>query len=471
MRRTLCSIWAALAVAVGLSAAPAVARAETPEVIASVAVTRDGERWTVDYDLALGRPAFAFVVSALSREGRRPWRPGRWTVTTPGVEIARIGNYDVLKSTDGRDLPRRIRILMRPLGGDLEAEYAPSLVFTDGAVALFSEQFDLIPLEAAEAARGLPTDLNGVELPGGLTQVTWRDRAGPVLFRGERQVSVTATDAETYVLFGRADLAQGKAIATVVDPNLPVWLRDELEGFTPQVMDYYAAHVGPRRGERPTVMVSWSGPTDNRSSMAGSVLPNLIVIDFEGEGILDASPEVLARARWFLGHEAAHFWLGSQGLRYEVARDAWITEGGADLMAVRALSAMDPAYDAREELQREVDDCIDLTTGKSMVTAGERGELRTNYACGAVFWLVMEAVAEKDVFGVLADLIADNPDGVLTRQEWLDHLDLVSNDMSLSYDLDRLLDHGAADPAILIGSLFRRAGVDFQMVAGQPELN
>ena len=85
--------------------------------------------------------------------------------------------------------------------------------------------------------------------------------------------------------------------------------------------------------------------------------------------------------------------------------------------------------------------------------------------------LVMEAVAEKDVFGVLADLIVDNPEGVLTRQEWLDHLDLVSNDRSLSYDIDRLLDQGAADPAILIASLLRRAGVDFQMVAGQPELD
>ncbi len=458
-------------IAAWLIGPPALAQDQTPDTIARVAVTRDGARWTADYDLALRRPAFAFVVSALLREGRRPWRPDRWTVQTPGVEIVRIGNYDVLKSTDGRDLPRRIRIAMRPMGGDLEAEYAPSLVFTDGAVALFSEQFDLIPLDSAQAARDLPADLSGVELPGGLTEATWRDRAGPVLFQGARRASVTAADAETYVLFGRTGLSQGAAIATVVDPNLPAWLKEELERFTPQVMDYYAAHVGPRRGERPTVMVSWTGPTDNLSSMAGSVLPNLIVIDFEGEGVLEPSPEVLARARWFFGHESAHFWLGSQGLRYEVARDAWITEGGADVMAVRALAALDPAYDAREELQREVDDCIDLTTGKSVVTAAGRGELRTNYACGAVFWLVMEAVAEKDVFGVLSDLIADNPEGVLTRQEWLDHLDLVSNDRSLSYDIDRLLDQGAADPAILIASLLRRAGVDFQMVAGQPELD
>ena len=40
-------------------------------------------------------------------------------------------------------------------------------------------------------------------------------------------------------------------------------------------------------------------------------------------------------------------------MRYEFARDSWITEGGADLMAVQALKALDPAYDARKTLQEE----------------------------------------------------------------------------------------------------------------------
>lgn len=467
MHRTLTAMIAAAL----LMGSPAVAQDETPDTIARVAVTRDGDRWTVDYDLELGRPAFAFVVSALLREGRKPWRADRWTVLTPGVEIARVGTYDVLKSTDGGDLPRRIRIAMTPMGGDLEAEYSPSLVFTDGAVALFSEQFDLIPLTSAEAARDLPADLNGVEVEGGLTEVSWRNRGGRILFRGQQMDGARTADPETYVLFGDAGLKDGETIATVVDPNLPAWLREELERFTPRVMAEYAARTGPRRGDKPTVMVSWSGPTDSLSSMAGSVLPNLVVIDFEGEGVLEPSPEVLARARWFLGHESAHFWLGSQGLRYEFARDAWTSEGGADLMAVRALAALDPAYDAREELQREVDDCIDLTTGRSVVTAAGRGELRANYACGAVFWMVMEAAADKDIFGVLSDLIAANPEGVLTRAEWLEHLVRASRDPSLARDIEILLDEGAADPAVVIGRLFERSGVEFRMVAGQPELN
>ena len=43
-------------------------------------------------------------------------------------------------------------------------------------------------------------------------------------------------------------------------------------------------------------------------------------------------PEIVERSRWFIGHEGAHFWLG-QTVRYAFADEAWITEGGADLMA------------------------------------------------------------------------------------------------------------------------------------------
>ena len=41
-------------------------------------------------------------------------------------------------------------------------------------------------------------------------------------------------------------------------------------------------------------------------------------------------------------------------------------------MAVRAIQSIDPNYDARAELQTEVDDCVKLAAGKPVATAGER---------------------------------------------------------------------------------------------------
>jgi hypothetical protein len=465
----LCALLGASAFAACAAPVPPPTSMQMQEVRVDVAVERDGDRWTVDYVLDRDAPAWAFRRSALLREGRRPWRPDWWAVRTPGVVLERIGDYDVLRSVDGGPVPRRVRIAMTPRAGDLEADYDPALMFSDGAVALFSEQFDVIPLASAVAARDLPRDLNGIDVPGGPARVTWRDRAGPVLFKGERRAQVTAVDPQTYVLFGDARVRQGEGVTTVVDPGLPRWLGEELAGFTPRIMRHYAQRLGEMRGEPPTLMVSWTGPTRSLSSMGGSVLPGLISMNFEGEGVMNPDAEALARARWFIGHESAHFWLG-RAVRYEYARDMWITEGGADLMAVRALKVIDPDYDARAELQTEIDDCARLSRGRSVVTAAERGEHRAYYACGAVFALAAEGAQKArgggDWFDFLQPLL-NQPDGVLTREEWLSALTRVSRDPSLRLGMEQLLDQGAADPNAVIARLFDRTGVAFRMEGGR----
>ncbi|KAK0330644.1 hypothetical protein LTR94_032027, partial [Friedmanniomyces endolithicus] len=173
---------------------------------------------------------------------------------------------------------------------------------------------------------------------------------------------------------------------------------------------------------------------------------------------------MLSVSRWFIAHESAHFWLG-QAVRYEYARDMWITEGGADLMAVRALQSLDPTYDARGELQKEVDDCLSLTQGRGVSTASERGEHRAYYACGAVFALAAEAAQESanggDWFDFLKPLMRQE-DGVLRREAWLAALTRVSRDPSLRGDVERLLDEGASHPDAVVERLFERTGVAFR---------
>jgi hypothetical protein len=450
--------------------APSLGVAEPGPV--AVTVERAGDRWTADYVLDRDAPAWAFFRSALLRETRQPWRPAWWRVETPGVVLERIGDYDVLRTLDGGPVPRSVRIAMTPQEGDLEADYDPALMFSDGTVALYSGQFDLFPLAAADAARDVPRDLNGVDVPGGPARITWRDRAGPVLFKGERKPEVTARDVDTYVLFGEASTRQGDGVTTVIDPGLPRWLGDELGGFTPRVMAYYAARLGKAQGEAPTLMVSWTGPTESLSSMGGSVLPGLISMNFEGEGVLNPDAQALARARWFIGHEAAHFWLGSQGLKYQYAREAWITEGGADLMAVRALKAMDPGYDARAELQSEVDDCVRLAAGQPVSSAAQRGEHRAYYACGAVWGLVIEGAERQTGGGDFFDVVAafqrrDNADGILSRDEWLGALTRLSRDPTLANDISTMLDEGVANPSAVIARLFQRTGVAFRLDNGR----
>lgn len=475
MRPVLIAVLAAVVIAAGApgaSARPASDGVSTGPSRPAVTVTRDGDNWTAEYALDRDAPVWAFFGSALVQESRRPWRLDQWRVMTPGVVLDRSGHYDILRAADGGAVPRRVRIAFTPKSENLEADYGV-LAFTDGAVALPSGQFDVFPLASVEQAATVPQDLNGYALQAEPATITWRDAAGPVLFRGERLAQAVAANAETYVLFGQADMVASARMVTVADPQLPGWIGTAIDDFAPRVADVYTARLGPGQTERPTIMISWAGPTQGRTSMGGSVMPGLIVMRFEGSGVVEPTARVLATSRWFIGHESAHFWLG-QTVRYERARDAWITEGGADLMAIRALKAIDPDYDARAELQKEVDDCVRLADAP-VVEAAERGEHRANYACGAVFALVAEAAQRRatggDWFDFLKPLIdASREDGVLTRDEWLDALDAVSGNRLLRQDMETLLDRGSDDPGAIIEGLFDRSGVAWHRDGDQTRL-
>lgn len=437
----------------------------------SVAVTRDGDRWTADYDFGREALAWAFLRSGLTATDRQSWRVHQWRVETPGVVLERQGDRDVLRTIDGRPVPRRVRIAMRPAVADLEFDYSPALVFSDGAVALYSEHFDVIPLNPRAPTRMTANELDGPGAPRDPAEVIWRDAAGPVLLEGRRLEAPTTRQPRTYVLFGQARQRQGARMTTVIDPALPEWITAELSDLAPRVADIYEDRLGPGQTDRPTVMVSWSGPTRDMTSMNGSVLPGLIAMTFDGAGILQPTEEMRTVSRWFIAHESAHFWLG-QKVRYQAADQAWITEGGTDLMAVRALQAIDPAYDARAELQRSVDDCIDLSRGRGVAGAGDRGEHRAYYACGAVFAMAAEGAQRQrnggDWFAFLAPLMhANGADGVLSREEWLAALTRTSRDPSLRLGIERMLDQGVNDPAAVIARLFDRTKVTHRIEGGR----
>ncbi len=430
----------------------------------SVAVTRDGDAWTADYVFDRDAPVWAFFRSALTEDDRRAWRPEQWRVVTPGVVLERVGGRDILRTVGGGPVPRHVRIAFTPRADKLEAEYEV-LVFSDGSVAMPSGLFDVFPLGSVAEVEGVPLDLNGFPLATGPATVTWRDRAGPVLFKGERLAEATAAQAETYVLFGQAGLVESERLVTVIDPELPAWIAQGIAETAPRMADYYGRHLGPGQSGRPTVMVSWAGQTHPGASMSGSVMPGLIVMNFSGARVIEPNPEVLDMASWFIAHESAHFWLG-QVVRYERERDAWITEGGADLMAIRGLAALDPGYDAASALRKAIDDCARLGD-EPVVEAAGRGEHRALYACGAVFGLVAEGAQGRatggDAFDFLSTLIdASRADGVLTRAEWLDALDAVSGDPSLRRDIEGLLDQGSSDAAGVVAGLLERSGASIE---------
>jgi hypothetical protein len=470
LRRIALTLFLILALAGCAARRPALA--PLAPVAAAVDVTRRGDIWTATFHLDRPAPVWVFVRSSVTRDGELPWRSHDWIVETPGVRLERRGRYDVLVGENGAAVPSEVRLRFTPFAHDLLADSAPALAFSNGVIALFSRQFDLFALPDAAAVEQLPADLSTATIPYTRTRATFRDEAGPILHAGLRVPSVSLGDEDgTYLLFGPAEPIVSAGIATIIDPALPQWIRGALTSDTPAILGRLAAALGPPPGAEPTLMVSWAGPTPHRISMTGSVLPNLLQMTFEGEGVLRENAGLRDHALWFIAHESAHFWLG-EAVTYQYARDQWITEGGADLLAFRIVSEVDPAYDGRAELQKAIDDCIRFSTGHGIATAEDRNEQRAYYACGTVFGLVAEAASHRPFGAFVRRLVDENrADRVLTREEWLAGLDRVSHDPSLSADIARLLDQGATDPASVIASLFGRTGIRYARADdGRPRL-
>lgn len=435
-----------------------------------VEVTRRGDTWTADYQFDRESPVWVFPRSDETREDHQPWRQPTWSVETAGVNVERRGWYDVLVANRG-NVPKTVRIRFTPIPKALQNDYAPALVFTDGSVALFVAQFEVFPMDSVSAAKALPSDLNNQVVPDAHIQYVFRDAAGPVLSGGKYASPAETLEPHAYAFFGRTRTIETPDMIGILDPALPEWVRNSITDAVPRLLARYTQELGPPPAGKPTIMLSWSGPTPGLVSRAGSVLPGLIVLTYEGAGVLEEDPEQRIQGLWFIAHEAAHFWLG-QTVAYEYARDAWITEGGADLLAMRLIAGVETDYDWHAEFNHSLADCAALTRRRGIERARDRNESRAYYACGAVFGLVAESASGKSFFGFVRHLIQDNRvDGIVTRAEWLAELDAATKKPDLSRDIARLLDRGVPDPEAFLAALLRRAGVDVILDAkGTPQL-
>ena len=449
-----------------LLALPAAAAAAP---VAAVEVVRDGDQWTADYRLSKSSPAWVFADSIEAREQKGSWRTGTWKVLTPGVRLERRGWYDVLVADRG-DVPQQVKLSFTPFVKDIEAAYDAALAFSDGSVALYDGKFKVFPAGSPVQVDKLPIDPDGIAGNGEPTRVEMRDKAGPVLLHGRRTAVATLEDESTYVLFGQAEPVEGEAMRTLIDPGLPKWLTDFLGTSIPAVLETYARKLGPAPGNKPLLMVSWSGATPGVTSMGGGVLPSTILMTFEGDGVATENADLRNGARWFAAHEGAHFWLG-QAVHYSSPQESWITEGGADLLAYRAVAAADPSFDLHAQLQSALEQCISFSKKGGIASANERGDHKAYYHCGTIFGLVAERASGGDFGAFVRGLVDSNQDDhEVTRAEWLAALDARAPGKGLSEAIGALLDEPAPD-AKPWAALLVRAGVPATVGAdGVPKL-
>jgi len=435
-----------------------------------VTVTRQGEQFIADYLFPEDAQAWAFWRSSLAMSDNLPFRPRSWTVLTPGVTLERQGKHDAFVAGSGKPVPRRIKVRLAPFTGHLVADYVPAMRLGGDSLALFDGHFSVFSVADRATLDTLPSGFDPAREPIGDPGTAVEFKGPDLRLAGDVDGYREGQSSGAYGLFGVPRAIDRDGVATVIDAEMPQWISDYLAGYTPQVMASLTAGLGPSGVTQPTILAAWEGAETQEASMNGGTLKGLILMRFEGKDALQPDDDLRRIARWFVAHEAAHFWLG-QAVAYETPRDSWIMEGGADLLAIRTLARLDPAYDAKRRLNRSIADCVKLG-GKPVSSAHERGEHDAFYACGAVFGLVAEQANGGDFFGFTRQLVAKNQDDKrLNRVEWLVHLDRLSRRPELRRRITAMLDGTTDKPATAIAELLEAANIKFALDAnGVPQL-
>jgi len=433
-----------------------------------VAVTREGHTFVADFTFPSAAPAWGFFRSSPSATDNRSWRLQSWQVLTPGVTLQRRGKIDALIGTNGRPVPRKVRVRVTPFTGHLVADYVPALRLGGNSVALFDGHYAAFSVDRVASLQALPADVDSrtVRDPG--TRV--RFRGNGLRLAGDVEGYRIGKSEGTYGLFGVPRAVVRSGVATVIDSELPIWLSNDLASFTPRAMAALTARLGPSGIEQPTVLAAWEGAGIEGASMNGGALKGLILMRFEGQSVLQSIPELADMAHWFIAHESSHFWLG-QSVHYSTQRDSWIMEGGADLLATRTVQQLDPRFDGRKRLNDLIRECTTLA-GRPVATSLERNEPRSNYACGAVFALVAEKASGGNFYAFVRRLIdANRADRELTAAEWYATLDRASGSPRHSAAIRQMVESGSREPSSAIARMFANARIAFTLDAkGVPQL-
>ena len=437
--------------------APAIVTAQDvpDETPVRVEVVHDATGWSATFHFPSDAQGWAFPRSNRARRQDTGWRQLSWRVETDGVSLDRIDETDVLLARDAT-VPREVTVRFEPFAEDLQADYEPAVQFTDGALALFTGHFEVLPW--------LP-DTQEMAEEGPESEMVFRDADGPLLYKGQRYETATTRDGGTYVVFGDAEPLATDHLTAIIDPQTPAWLRREMIDFLPQTFAIYADRLGEQAGSgKPMVLSSWAGATPELYSRGGGVLPNLLVVRLEGEGLVAENEQELQGLRWFIAHEGAHFWLG-QTVDVKSAADSWITEGGADLLGFRLIEAIDPDYDAGTALANKWQTCFAMSVARPLTGASERRDYAANYACGTVLGMIAEGAARKnggrDFFDFIADLVAANRadtggDGIVSVDDWLGQLVAESGDEELAAQVKQFVYQGTDDPQRDLCAMFAR---------------
>jgi len=355
--------------------------------VTAVVTEIEAGRFRIEYRFAEPQTAMVF-----SRSGD-DYRTESWLSLTDGVVLERLNGFDTL-IFDERATGAVFEFRARP---EIQyGEYSHFVAFSDGGLALFTGQFELLPIHNRDAALALNGDLSqwSGEQPTLGVRVE-SDR--PMVQRGAR-VQGSAVEisngAGAFIYFGDGEIEEAESYVGIVDAALPIWIREEF----PNTLAFLFARLETGWGfslDQPAALLfAYEGNENAGFSNKGGVVDRQLIMQSSGQQLDQEDNYVRPYLMWFFAHEATHLFQFSQGPELSDNRDSWIHEGAANAMANRILyerSAENHPY-LNYTTARAWTGCIaSLETGP-LREAGTRGEFQAYYDCGEFIAVMTDAI-------------------------------------------------------------------------------
>lgn len=333
------------------------------EVTTHIEKNRQGQ-WYVSYSTAT--PVKQIVFQRNPDDSRAKY----WRAQSESYSIKVQDGIETIRRVDGQSFAQ-VRFLLPAVYAPLPKEYAAFSPFSDGGMLLHSGRFfacaELCAAELNSWTVTLSAPADEKIIVAGKVyqqQATWHEK-----------------DSGTSIYVGKSTPLAGPDFISMIDPALPLALRQQITLQLPKLMEWFTHYMG-RLDYRPALFASYSTTEDGSYGHQGGILPGQIFMHWYGRTAIEQlRPDAVF---WFFAHEVAHLYQRNAGA-IEAPQDAWIHEGAAEYMAGLASAAVQKN---EQILQNKL-----ATAGKQCVTGLEKqrsyakaaaANTELHYSCGLV---------------------------------------------------------------------------------------
>ena len=323
--------------------------------------------------------------------------------------------------------------ITHPYHHTLNRQFTPFIRFSDNRYAVFVDHY-------------LPTnifDANNHEIDITTpTRIRLQSTAERALrfgnTKGRGTLEITATERR-YAYFGVAETALGNNLETVIDTELPNWIKAIGEKDAKDYEAYFRQRlIGP--APAPLFFALGFANNDAKPFLDGGYIGGEVLLNISGNGWFEDNRANQIVIGHTVAHELAHAW---QAQREGPDDKIWLKEGAADLFAYQAMLDLQrmSASEYRAVLENAHASCLTALSQSNLSSFRASGFNKAPYHCGHLLWrAVIDSTPKDNAYDIWQVLFAkpfnNDIDALNALDEYLVKQDATSGLLQLDQQLN-----------------------------------